>query len=236
MTNANEIVAQLQLLGSEGYKKTLLRHGIKEPCFGVKIEELKKIQKVVKKDYRLALDLYSSGVYDAMYLAGLIADDMKMSKEDLQTWAEGATCPMLSENTVAWVASESLFGREKALEWIDSKSEMIACAGWATLSSLASIKRDEDLDFDECKALLNRVENSIHQSPNRVRSNMNGFVIAVGCYIEALADFALQVATRIGKVSVDVGDTACKVSYAPDSIQKVRDRGTIGKKRKTAKC
>jgi hypothetical protein len=48
----------------------------------VKVEELKKIQKQIKKDYQLALDLYDTGVYDAMYLAGLIADDLKMSKKD----------------------------------------------------------------------------------------------------------------------------------------------------------
>jgi hypothetical protein len=36
------------------------------------VEELKKIQKRIKKDYQLALDLYDTGIYDAMYLAGLI--------------------------------------------------------------------------------------------------------------------------------------------------------------------
>ncbi len=236
MTASSEIIEQLRLLGTEGYKKTLLRHGIQEPCFGVKIEEMQKIRKIVKKDYRLSLELYESGVYDAMYLAGLIADDSKMTKADLQAWVEDASCSTLSENAVAWVAAESLHGREMALEWIESDKEMIVCAGWATLSSLVSINNDEDLDLEEYKALLLRVEKSLRHSPNRVRSAMNGFVIAVGCYVEALTDFALEVATRIGKVSVDVGDTACKVSYAPDSIQKVRDRGAIGKKRKTAKC
>jgi len=34
----------------------------REPCFGEKVEELKKIQKRIRKDYRLALDLYDTGV------------------------------------------------------------------------------------------------------------------------------------------------------------------------------
>ena len=42
----------------------------------------------------------------------------------------------------------------------------------------------------------------------------------------------MQTAEKIGPVSVDMGDTACKVPYAPDYIQKVQKRGTIGKKRK----
>jgi hypothetical protein len=65
---------------------------------------------------------------------------------------------------------------------------------------------------------------------------MNGFVIAVGSYVPALTDLAIRTAETIGEVSVDMGGTACKVPFAPDYIEKVRQRGTLGKKRKTAKC
>ena len=36
-------------------------HGITGPLFGVKVEELKKYEKAIKKDYQLALDLYETG-------------------------------------------------------------------------------------------------------------------------------------------------------------------------------
>jgi len=233
---AEEIVEQLKLLGKDTYKKVLRNHGIPEPFFGVKIEDLKKIQKRIKKDYRLALELYDTGIYDAMYLAGLIADDAQMTKKDLRRWLEKATCGGLCEYTVPWVAAESKHGRDLALEWIESKKESVAAAGWATLSSLVSIKDDAELDLDELTRLLERVQKTIHQQPDRVRYVMNGFVIAVGSYVKDLTVLALQTAAKIGQVTVDMGDTACKVPYAPDYIQKVQQRGTIGKKRKTAKC
>jgi hypothetical protein len=44
-----------------------------------------------RADYQLALDLYDTGIADAMYLAGLIADDAKMTQKDLQRWIEGAS-------------------------------------------------------------------------------------------------------------------------------------------------
>src|SRR6516164_8638427 len=103
---AREIVDELKSMGSESYKKVLLKHGAKEPFFGVKIEYLKKIQKRIKKDYQLALDLFDTGISDAMYLAGLIADDAKMTRKDLQKWVKSACWPMLSESTVPWVAAE----------------------------------------------------------------------------------------------------------------------------------
>jgi 3-methyladenine DNA glycosylase AlkD len=233
---AADIVKELQALGRDSYKKVLFKHGIREPVFGVKIEELKKFQKTIKKDYQLALDLYDTGIYDAVYLAGLIADETKMTKKDLQRWLAKDNGVAVCGTTVAWVAAESRFGRELALEWIDSNKEIVAMTGWATLASLVSVKNDDELDLAELKQLLKRVQTTIHEQPNRVRYCMNGFVIAVGTYVKGLTDLAVKTGEKIGKVSVDMGDTACQVPSAPEYIEKARKRGVIGKKRKTARC
>lgn len=65
---------------------------------------------------------------------------------------------------------------------------------------------------------------------------MNLFVISLGTYVRDLTDLAVETAKKVGPVSVDMGETACKVPDAVEYIQKVRDRGSIGKKRKTVKC
>ena len=233
---AKGILAELKPLGSESYKKVMANHGVKEPFFGVKISDLQKIQKRIKKDYQLALDLYDTGNYDAMYLAGLIADDERMTKKDLQRWIANATHAPLASFTVAWVAAGSPHGWELALEWIDSKKPQTAEAGWATLRSIVSVKDDSELDLVELKRLLERIRTTIHQAPNDVRSAMNSFVIAVGSYVKALTDTAIQLGEKLGPITVDMGNTSCQVPFAPDSIRKVQKRGTIGKKRKSAKC
>jgi 3-methyladenine DNA glycosylase AlkD len=230
-----DIVAELKKLGTAQTKKTWMTHGAKEPCLGVKVEDMKKIQKRVKKDYQLALDLYDTGIADAMYLAGLIADDARMTKKDLQKWVTGATWGMVAEYTVPWVASGSAHGREMAAKWIESKNEAIASAGWQTYSSMVATKEDADLDLAEIKALLQRVATSIHDQPNRVKYVMNSFVIAVACYVKSLHKLAVETANGMGKISVDLVG-ACKIPFAPDHIKKFLARSAIGKKRKSAKC
>jgi 3-methyladenine DNA glycosylase AlkD len=232
---AKSILAELKPLGTEGYKRVIMKHGIPEPCYGVKISELKKYEKRIKKDYQLALDLYDTGVYDAMYLAGLIADDAKMTKKDLQRWADKA-CGPLASYTVAWVAAGGPHAWEIAREWIDSKSETVAIAGWGTLSCLVALKDDKELDIAELKRLLQRVQKEIHKAPDDVRYKMNSFVIAVGGYVKPLTEFAKQVGEKNGVLTVDMGDTSCKVPFALDYIAKMEKRGVIGKKRKTVKC
>lgn len=223
-------------MGSESTKKMLVKHGAREPFFGVKIEDLKKIQKRVKMDHALALELYDTGIQDAMYLAGLIADDEKMTQKDLQRWVDKSESPMLSEYTVPWVAAGGRYGRQMGLKWIESGKEHVAAAGWSTLGSLVGVKEDSELDLAELRALLQRVERTIHDQPNRVRYTMNAFVIAVGSCVKELTRAATETAERMGKVTVDMGGTACKVPYAPDYIKKVQQRGSLGKKRKSAKC
>jgi 3-methyladenine DNA glycosylase AlkD len=233
---ATEILTELKPLGSESYKRVMSKHGVREPFFGVKISDLQKIRKRIKTDYQLALDLYDTGNYDAMYLAGLIADDARMTKKDLQGWLANATHSPLASFTVPWVAAGSPHGWELALEWIDSKKSQTAEAGWATLRGLVSIQDDSDLDLPELKRLLQRVRKTIHRAPNDVRSSMNWFVIAVGSYVKSLTDTAIHIGNQIGPVTIDMGDTSCQVPSAPDYIRKVQKRGAIGKKRKTAKC
>ena len=207
---AGQIMKELARLGSESYKRTMLKHGSKEPFFGVKVEHLKKIQKRIKMNYRLALDLYDTGISDAMYLAGLIADDAQMSKKDLQGWADRAYWYMLSEYTVPWVAAGSKHGHELGLKWIDSKKENIAAAGWATLGNWVATKEDTALDLAGLKQLLQRVARTIHEQPNRVRHAMNGFVIAVGSHVASLTDTAIQTGEKIGAVMCDLGNNSCQ--------------------------
>jgi hypothetical protein len=234
---AKEILAELKTLGSESYKKMLMNnYAVKEPCFGVKIGDMKKIQKRIKMDYQLALDLYDTGNYDAMYLAGLIADDARMTPKDLQRWAEKGEGGALAGATVAWVAAESPHGWDMATKWIESPQPHIAEAGWSTLSSLVALKEDSELDIITLKSLLERVRKTINQAPHRARYAMNGFVIAMGSYVKPLTDFAEQTGEKIGPVTADLGDNQCQIPFAPDYIRKVEKARGIGKKRKTVKC
>lgn len=230
----NEVLSELRSLGDERTKNTLIKHGAKEPLFGVKVADLKKILKKTKKNHELSLALYETGNSDAMYLAGLMADEKKISKKELNLWVQNAYWSYLSEYAVPWVAAETEFGFELGLEWIDSDEENVAAAGWSTLASYASI--NEGLDLGIYKSLLDRVAKDIHSSQNRVKYVMNGFVIAIGSYIPELNSKSKKTANLIGKVTVYMGDTSCKVPLAIDYIKKVEDKNRIGKKKKMARC
>ena len=236
MSTVNQVMSALKKKGNPQRRELFKRHGAKDRLFGVSVADMKVIAKTIKGEQDLACELYGTGNYDAMYLAGMVADGKQMTKKQLQSWASAADWQLISEYTVPWVASESSHGRDLALKWLDSKKAHVAACGWSTYGGIVATTADEELHLTEIKALLKRVEQEIGAAPNRVRYTMNGFVIAVGAYVKPLMKQAKATAKKLGKVSVDMHGTSCKVPVALDTITKIEGMGRAGKKRKTIRC
>lgn len=238
MATVNTIMAALKSKGKESTRKIYARHGMTpERVFGVSVADLKVTAKTIKGQQSLACGLYETGNVDAMYLAGMVLDGAKIERERLNAWAQSAAgLQMIGEYTIPWLAVEHPQGRKLALEWIASKKEHIAASGWCTYSGLLAITPDEKLDLKEIEELLAAILKKIDGAPNRVRYTMNNFVIAVGTYVKPLSKQAKDAARKIGDVSVDVGETACKVPLATAYIDKAEASGKLGVKKKTIRC
>jgi 3-methyladenine DNA glycosylase AlkD len=238
MPNLATVMADLKSKASEKTRTIYIRHGAPaDRTLGVSAADMKLIAKTIKKQQALACELYETGIFEAMYLAGIVANGAQLTKKQLQSWAEAAAnMPMVSEYTVPWVALESADARTLAIDWIKSKKEHVAAAGWCTYSGIVATTPDDELDLPEIEALTKSIPTKIGAAPNRVRLTMNGFVIAVGTYVAPLLKQATLVAKQIGVVSVDVGDTACEVPLATDRIAKAQASGRAGTKRKTIRC
>ncbi len=232
------IMKELELLGTAQTKKIYLNYGVKEPFFGVRVGDMNKLIKKykLKNNHELAQSLFDTGNYDAMYLAGLIEDSQKTTKEQIYQWMEKAYCHMIGEYIVAPVTSETAFSLVVARDFIGSEDEIFQSTGYYIFNFYVALAQDDEIDKDELRAMLAFIEKHIHQSKNRVRYAMNSFVASVGVSVPELTELAYSVAESIGKVSVDVGNTACKVPSATLTIKKAKDMGRIGFKRKTSRC
>mgnify|MGYP000686997986 CR=1 FL=1 len=236
-SEVKEVMDYLESKGVPNTVKIYEKHGATEgPMFGVKVADLKPLQKKYKKNLELSLALFETNNSDAMYLAALIGNPKEMDKETILKWVHRAWWYMLSEYSVAWTISESNYAFEIIDECIASDDDRVASTGWAALNSYVAITPDEQLDMKYLKGRLAEVEKSIHSKTNRARYTMNAYVIALASYVMELKPAAKAAAETIGKVEVFMGETACKVPFAPEYILKVEARGNNGKKRKQAIC
>jgi hypothetical protein len=236
MATVTSVMEELRARASEKTRATYARHGMGlERTMGVSVADLKVVAKGLKGQQELAMELYATGMMEAMYLAGMVAVGSMMTRAQLKAWAKGAAgMSMIAEHTVPWVAVENALGRELAVEWMGVRE--LAPSGWCTYSGLVATVADEALNLKEIEGLLGRVVKGIDAAANRERYTMNGFVISVGCYVRPLLGAAKAAAKKLGNVSVDVGDTACAVPVAEAYIAKVEGMGRVGVKRKTLRC
>ncbi len=230
------VVMELETLGTERTKKIYASHGAREPQFGVATGDMRALAKKIGKNQDLAEKLYSTGNYDCMYFAGMILDPKKMTEADFDRWMEAAYFYMISDYVLAVSLAETDYAQAVADRWINSGRELVMSAGWACYTWLLGYRKDDEFDRDKISAMLDTVSSTIHDSPNRTRYSMNGFVAAVGVSYIPLHEKAVAAAEKIGKVSVRTEKGACSVPVALDEIRKMEAKGKIGFKRKAVRC
>jgi 3-methyladenine DNA glycosylase AlkD len=212
-----DAMTALAAAGSEQTRKTYLRHGAKEPLFGVSFATLKVLVKRVGVDHELALALWGTGNHDARTLAVKVADPAGIAVADLDRWARTNMAQMCGAY-VACLASEGSHGVSRAKAWLAAADATTRCTGWTLVGSLAM--RDESAPDAWFLERVAEIEKTIHAAPNAQRYAMNGALISIGCRSAALRKSALAAANRIGTVDVDHGDTSCKTPDAAVYIEK----------------
>jgi 3-methyladenine DNA glycosylase AlkD len=214
--NVQEALDTLKSLGTEQNRKTYRRHGAGEDVYGVSFAHLKDLKKKIKTDHELAVALWNSGNHDARVLAGMIADPRRLDGETLDAWAKGLR-NYVETDVLGGLAVQAPHPRETMARWMASDSEWTAAAGWRILAHVAA--DGDGLPDEYFERFLATIERDIHDSPNRVRHQMNGALIAIGIRNPALQKKAEAAAARIGKVEVDHGETDCQT---PEAIGDIR--------------
>jgi 3-methyladenine DNA glycosylase AlkD len=234
--NVEMVMQELEALGKERTKKMYISNGAHEPLFGVATGAMKPIVRKIKINQDLAEELYSTGNYDAMYFAGIIADPKAMTESDYDRWMDAAYFYMLSDYVVAVTLSESDIAQEVSDKWIASGEELRMSAGWSCYCWLLGNRKDVEFSESKISDMLDLVMNTIHESPERTKSAMNNFLYTVGISYLPLHEKAVETAKAIGIVEVKRDKKKTSFLNAYESIQKEVGRGRLGFKRKHVRC
>lgn len=217
----DEVMAELEALGTAQNRKTYARHGAKEPMFGVSFANLDKLKKRIKVDHPLAEALWATGNQDARVLATKIADPKQVERGQLEAWAQELDNYGICDLFAGYVA-RTPHARALVEAWTPQPDEWIGRSGWLVLANLALA--DTTLTDADLLPHLATIEAEIHSRANYVRDAMNSALIAIGLRSPELQQAALATAAAIGKVEVDHGQTSCKTPDAAAYIHKAAAR------------
>ena len=230
------VMEELEALGKERMKKMYISNGAHEPLFGVATGAMKPIAKKIKINQPLAEELYATGNYDAMYFAGIIADPKGMTESDFERWMDGAYFYMLSDNVVAVTLAEADIAQDVADKWIASGEELRMSAGWSCYCWLLGNRKDAEFSESKLAQMLEVVEQTINDSPERTKSSMMNFIYTVGISYLPLHEKAVETANAVGTIEIKREKKKSSFVNAYENIQKEVDRGRLGFKRKYVRC
>ncbi|EAK9281305.1 DNA alkylation repair protein [Listeria monocytogenes] len=222
MITFDELNAELQALENPNTIKIFRNHGCPETLelYGLKIGDLKKIirREKLKKNHELAIELIESNNSDLIYLGLLAINPNKITIEQIEKWnvAFRETWSQLTFRLASVVSKRDdalLFAKK----WVESDYDLTKSMGWQIYSEHIN-------DLPEVEALLQRAKDTLQTESNRTRYSMNNFIISCGIYNDDLHEKAIEVATSVGKVHVNLGNTSCKVPDAISYIEKARNR------------
>ena len=222
MMNAQEILATLKQLGKPQTAAIYKRHLSGDNFCGVLTSEIAKLQKKIKLDHALALELWKTGNAEARILALQVADPEKLTRADAERLLNEGPTRFLGCYLSALLARSPIADKTMRA-WMKSPDESSRELGYGILG--ARLKDDpESITNADAEKILAKIEKDIHRSPNWVRYAMNVALMSIGIAKPALRKQAIATAKRIGKVEVDHGETNCKTPDAASYIEKASKR------------
>ena len=232
----NEIMDQLASLTNERTKKYYVSNGALEPVFGCTISSMKPLFKQLKFNQRLADQLYDTGNYDAMYLAGMIAEPKKMTKQDFDRWIDKAYFYMISDFIVAVTLAEADIGPEVADDWIDNDKELTVSAGWKAYEWMLGTRKNESFDQQRLKELIEMIPLRFDSQLPRAQSAMIDFLQAVAISYPPLHEDAVKIAKVLGRKEIKLGEAKSRIVDPLTHIISEVNKGRLGFKRKHVRC
>lgn len=220
----DEVMAALEAAGSAQNVKIYRRHGATGPLFGVSFAFLKSLAKKIKRDHALARALWESGNGDAMNLAAMIADPSAMTDAEADAWLRGVRNHG-EAGALCGVVGRSPVGLCRARVWIEDPAEYTRTTGYDTLSVM--LKEGVALDADWLLGVISKIEAEVDSSPNRARHAMNQALISMGIYRPDLRDAVVATAGRIGRITVDHGETDCETPEIVPYIDRMLVRAAL---------
>ena len=138
MTSVNEVLKKLKEKAKPENIEGMAKYGMtRDRRLGVAVPEMRKIAKQRGKDHQLALDLWRTGIPEAMMVASMVDLAEAVTEEQMEDWVKGfnswdvcdQVCMNLFEKTpLAW---------KKIRDWANRDEEFVKRATFALIACLA---------------------------------------------------------------------------------------------------
>lgn len=194
--NAAAVIEILKQKSSPTYLTGMRRFGIvNEQALGVKVPESRQLAKAIKKDHKLALELWQTGIHEARILASMIGDPKQVTETQFDSWAADFNSWDVCDQVCSNLFHHTPFALNKTIEYSKRSEEFIKRAGFVLMAARAvQDKEADDLVFLQFFPIIER---EAHDERNFVKKAVNWALRQIGKRNGNLRKMAAASAERI---------------------------------------
>ena len=138
MISVDEVLRRLKVEARPEQLEGMARYGIVvENRLGVSIPGLRKVAKEIGKNHDLGIELWKTGVSDAMILASLVAEPEKLTEEQMEEWVSDFNSWDVCDQVCNNLFNGHPLVWKKVVDWSQREEVFVKRAAFALLSSLA---------------------------------------------------------------------------------------------------
>lgn len=214
---AADLVKELVDLEDEQVRAVNEKHG---DAHGINLTKLRAVAKRVKTQYELSVELWETEDPNARLLALLICSPRKFDGDSLDRMLRQSQSPKEQDWLVNYVVKKNKSAEELRTRWLADEDSNVASAGWALTSDRVN-KRPEGLDLS---ALLDEIESSMRDAPERLQWAMNMCLAYIGIESPDHREGARQVGERLQVLKDYPTPPNCTSPFAPIWIDEMVKR------------
>ncbi len=191
-----EVINLLKDKADTNHHKGMLRFGVdNKKALGIKIPEVRKLAKLIKKDHQLAQQLWDTDIHEARILASMIDDPAQVTLEQIDAWIRDFKTWDVCDQVCGNLFDRTPYAVDKALEFSNHEEEFIKRAGFVLMAEMAvHAKKADDLVFIQFFPIIER---EAWDDRNFVKKAVNWALRQIGKRNKTLLPLAIQCAERI---------------------------------------
>lgn len=201
----------------------MARFGITpEKTYGVSLPIMRQLAKKIGRNHDLALELWESGIREAMIVGTLVDDPAQVTEEQMEEWVLDFSYWEICDQCITNLFSWTDYAHQKAEEWSSRKEEFVKRAGFVMMARLAVIRKKES---DEYFAyFFPIIERESTDDRNNVRKGVNWALRQIGKKNLHLNKMAVACAKKISKKHSKAAKWIASDALRELTSDKVQDR------------
>ncbi len=199
MTTLDEVLDKLNEKAKSDQLEGMARFGIVgDQRMGVSVPDMRNIAKEIGKDHQLALELWDTGIPEAMIVAGMVAEPDKLTEEQMEDWVVDINSWDICDQVCMNLFEKSPYAEQKIYEWSEREEEFVKRTAFALIACLAW--HDKDASDQAFTKYFPVIKNGSTDDRNFVKKAVNWALRNIGKRNIELNQAAIQIAREIQAV------------------------------------